>query len=138
MGLSVVFTRRQRVGNRCATCEPERPGTLKVVATLPQLYAHRLGREPGPDSSRGALRATVAGPVAGLAADRGLVLLHDPWLSSSTTLSGWAHQTMWSDLERARLRDRCGARTDETPMLLDRSEERRVGKECRSRWAPYH
>ena len=22
--------------------------------------------------------------------------------------------------------------------LADRSEERRVGKECRSRWAPYH
>src|SRR3712207_7463714 len=24
------------------------------------------------------------------------------------------------------------------PELLDRSEERRVGKECRSRWSPYH
>ena len=23
-------------------------------------------------------------------------------------------------------------------MRLDRSEERRVGKECRSRWSPYH
>src|SRR2546422_7042884 len=23
-------------------------------------------------------------------------------------------------------------------LLLDRSEERRVGKECRSRWSPYH
>ena len=23
-------------------------------------------------------------------------------------------------------------------MLLARSEERRVGKECRSRWSPYH
>ena len=23
-------------------------------------------------------------------------------------------------------------------MLLKRSEERRVGKECRSRWSPYH
>ena len=22
--------------------------------------------------------------------------------------------------------------------LIDRSEERRVGKECRSRWSPYH
>ena len=22
--------------------------------------------------------------------------------------------------------------------LVDRSEERRVGKECRSRWSPYH
>src|SRR2546422_8021949 len=24
------------------------------------------------------------------------------------------------------------------PRLADRSEERRVGKECRSRWSPYH
>src|SRR3712207_9366208 len=28
---------------------------------------------------------------------------------------------------------------DNLPFLLaDRSEERRVGKECRSRWSPYH
>ena len=26
----------------------------------------------------------------------------------------------------------------EIPMCLTRSEERRVGKECRSRWSPYH
>src|SRR3712207_9171397 len=25
-----------------------------------------------------------------------------------------------------------------TPYVLGRSEERRVGKECRSRWSPYH
>ena len=24
------------------------------------------------------------------------------------------------------------------PANIDRSEERRVGKECRSRWSPYH
>src|SRR2546430_16467709 len=24
------------------------------------------------------------------------------------------------------------------PVLAERSEERRVGKECRSRWSPYH
>ena len=24
------------------------------------------------------------------------------------------------------------------PLLANRSEERRVGKECRSRWSPYH
>src|SRR2546422_7298274 len=32
----------------------------------------------------------------------------------------------------AHLRKHVGARDD------DRSEERRVGKECRSRWSPYH
>lgn len=123
--LIVRFTTRQRVCTRRATCERERVATLMVVASLPELYAHRLGREPGPDSSRAALRATLAGPVDGLetdaclTADGRLVLLHDPWLSSSTTLRGWAHQTVWSDLRYARLRDRDGAPTAETPMLLE-------------------
>ena len=27
---------------------------------------------------------------------------------------------------------------DKTALVLMRSEERRVGKECRSRWSPYH
>ena len=27
---------------------------------------------------------------------------------------------------------------DNEPTPMDRSEERRVGKECRSRWSPYH
>ena len=28
---------------------------------------------------------------------------------------------------------------DKKPYIIDvRSEERRVGKECRSRWSPYH
>ena len=29
-------------------------------------------------------------------------------------------------------------RCDFNVPLKDRSEERRVGKECRSRWSPYH
>ena len=27
---------------------------------------------------------------------------------------------------------------DQAPYYSERSEERRVGKECRSRWSPYH
>ena len=27
---------------------------------------------------------------------------------------------------------------NEDNILINRSEERRVGKECRSRWSPYH
>ena len=27
---------------------------------------------------------------------------------------------------------------DESGVKMERSEERRVGKECRSRWSPYH
>ena len=29
-------------------------------------------------------------------------------------------------------------RYEDDPDLAERSEERRVGKECRSRWSPYH
>src|SRR5256886_10263742 len=33
----------------------------------------------------------------------------------------------------------CGTSKTTTPSaLVSRSEERRVGKECRSRWSPYH
>ncbi|MDX6721593.1 MAG: glycerophosphoryl diester phosphodiesterase [Solirubrobacteraceae bacterium] len=91
----------------------------------PALYAHRLGREPGPDSSRAGLRSTLAEPVDGLetdvclTADGHAVLLHDPWLSVGTTLHGWAHRTAWNQLRHARLRDRAGVPTDETPMLLE-------------------
>jgi glycerophosphoryl diester phosphodiesterase len=92
---------------------------------MPPLYAHRLGRDPGPDSSRAALTATLEGSVDGLetdvclTADGRLVLLHDPWLSVVTNSYGWAHKTLWSELRNSRLRDRHGAVTDETPMLLE-------------------
>jgi glycerophosphoryl diester phosphodiesterase len=95
------------------------------VTPPPALFAHRLGRDPGPDSSRAALAATLAGPVDGLetdaclTADGRLVLLHDPWLSSVTGLDGWVHQTRWSRLRDTRLLDRHGEATDQTPMLLE-------------------
>lgn len=103
------------------------------MSTLPPLYAHRLGRDPGPDSSRAGLSATLAGPVDGLetdaclTADRRLVLLHDPWLPSATTLHGWAHRTPWRQLRDCRLRDRNGTVTAETPMLLEELLDRTPG-----------
>src|SRR5260221_4794604 len=37
------------------------------------------------------------------------------------------------------LKEKIGQMTQlEIGMVTDRSEERRVGKECRSRWSPYH
>jgi glycerophosphoryl diester phosphodiesterase len=95
------------------------------VQTLPRLYAHRLGRDAGPDSSRAALRATLAGSADGLeadvclTADGRLALLHDPWLAVCTTAHGWVHRTTWDALRSARLLDRAGAPTRQTPMLLE-------------------
>ena len=31
-----------------------------------------------------------------------------------------------------------GLNVNSTAVIIGRSEERRVGKECRSRWSPYH
>src|SRR5438132_10308097 len=47
--------------------------------------------------------------------------------------------TRWRRLQRVddALRDLTGRRTHDL-REHERSEERRVGKECRSRWSPYH
>ena len=36
------------------------------------------------------------------------------------------------------INDKDMLKPDGTLEIPDRSEERRVGKECRSRWSPYH
>ena len=36
------------------------------------------------------------------------------------------------------LREVCERYFHSRPLFIERSEERRVGKECRSRWSPYH
>src|SRR5256885_2139585 len=41
---------------------------------------------------------------------------------------------LWSDIPNNRILRWC----EETGEVSVRSEERRVGKECRSRWSPYH
>ena len=40
--------------------------------------------------------------------------------------------------QRAGSLRRSDGATSSIALLLTRSEERRVGKECRSRWSPYH
>ena len=40
--------------------------------------------------------------------------------------------------QEARLEDYLSRREKREPVSHIRSEERRVGKECRSRWSPYH
>ena len=45
-----------------------------------------------------------------------------------------ADETIWHQDDPASPRDRSGHMV----MWMSRSEERRVGKECRSRWSPYH
>jgi glycerophosphoryl diester phosphodiesterase len=97
---------------------------------LPPLYAHRLGRAYGPDSSAAALTRTLERPVDGLetdcclTADGELVLLHDPLLEVATTLSGWAHERTAAQILAGRLRHQDGTPSDERPLLLDELLER--------------
>jgi glycerophosphoryl diester phosphodiesterase len=92
---------------------------------LPALYAHRLGRAYGPDSSGAALRRALEGPLDGLETDCCLtaegevVLLHDPLLEVGTALSGWAHERTAGQIRAARLRHRDGTPSDERPLLLE-------------------
>ena len=96
-----------------------------VVRVLPPLYAHRLGRAYGHDSSAAALRGALAAGVVGLetdvcmTADRALVLLHDPYLPLGTNLEGFAHERTARELRRARLRDREGGLTAEAPLFVE-------------------
>ena len=47
--------------------------------------------------------------------------------------------TQFTKISRPLSRYEYGSSLDkEQKNLLTRSEERRVGKECRSRWSPYH
>jgi glycerophosphoryl diester phosphodiesterase len=97
---------------------------------VPPLYAHRLGRAYGPDSSLQALARTLSGPVDGLetdcclTADGELVLLHDPLLSIGTTLDGWARERPSAQIRAARLLDAAGRPTDQRPLALDELLER--------------
>ena len=96
-----------------------------MASALPPLYAHRLGRHYGPDSSAAALRHTLTGPVEGLetdvclTADDRLVLLHDPLLTLGTTLDGWARQRTAEEIRSALIRDSAGEPTAEHPLLLE-------------------
>ena len=52
---------------------------------------------------------------------------------SPSTLRTWERRYGLGPAQRE-----TGERRRYQPEDVDRSEERRVGKECRSRWSPYH
>src|SRR5438093_9577450 len=63
-------------------------------------------------------------------------------------VSDWSSDVCSSDLGAVevrqaaiafiRMRNRIQRQIRQRTQMLARSEERRVGKECRSRWSPYH
>ena len=56
----------------------------------------------------------------------------------SSDLASWNEPTDTASLTADHVIHRFGSDTPIAGLLHTRSEERRVGKECRSRWSPYH
>src|SRR5574340_212399 len=72
-------------------------------------------------------------------------MLRDFWNVQSGSLSdefrqvkGTADPLTWEAIESVRNTGLIGPRMESEGAEIQRSEERRVGKECRSRWSPYH
>ena len=82
-----------------------------------------------------ALLVEALGPLALLAA--GLSQVGGP--IPAACLRAQAKRKRRADKQRAYLcRGACQPVPVGLPVAASRSEERRVGKECRSRWSPYH
>src|SRR2546425_10286321 len=79
------------------------------------------------------LRAAVA--TAGVVA---LLMLHLGAAGAVGAVSMTARALVGSDQARRYLTLAYGSPTEFIGCMIGRSEERRVGKECRSRWSPYH
>src|SRR6266545_8139641 len=99
------------------------PGKLRLI---PWLTATCLFAASGDSRLADATRRLDRAAVRALLQQHADV--NAPQVDGTTALH-WAAQN--DDLEAADLLVRAGAD-------VKRSEERRVGKECRSRWSPYH
>src|SRR3712207_7818768 len=86
----------------------------------------RYWRDWSSDVCSSDLTIVVGGP------DREL----EPHLPEGTTLAVQRDARGTGDAVRAGMA--AVTDLDATVLVLCRSEERRVGKECRSRWSPYH
>ena len=97
-------------------------------AALEQLLRERAG-----------LEADEAGRIAGLAngsPGAALGLASGATLEADRLARSWVEAATVDRAEALAIAD--GFRGAEGQARFERSEERRVGKECRSRWSPYH
>src|SRR5256885_5642784 len=86
---------------------------------------------PGPADAQG-----PADPIALQPAVQRMLADLRVWTEGMRAIAGWvAHQL---DLAEQAPDAEERAQAHALASLLTRSEERRVGKECRSRWSPYH
>src|SRR2546427_6839285 len=106
-----------------------RVGAPRAVADLLVTAVPELRERLAEHHVRRVWSTLVGADVARRAKPQGLV---EGCLTVIVDNSPWLHElTLRADELTARLRARF-------PAVRARSEERRVGKECRSRWSPYH
>src|ERR1035437_2120493 len=128
---------------------PETPATMNVAATPSVRLEFRpiLCREStilvGPNGVYEVpLARTEAGALVGALVGGRVPAIADSGNMSSTTAAtpaASAIRIIAIPLRPLPQRPRAPApRIARSAMMPDRSEERRVGKECRSRWSPYH
>src|SRR2546430_5791146 len=106
--------------------------SLPLAPETVQLLEHYLRLER-PDPCSAALFVSLKGRLRGArmtrAGLRSLFRYHRLTTSIKLANPHRFRTTFASDMIRAGM---------SLPALMKRSEERRVGKECRSRWSPYH
>jgi len=122
------------VRRRRGAAEPARPDGAARAVELERIAqdasaladAMRGLNRASPDDVLGAI---VVGAAAIVSASRACFYTHD---ASQDAMVAAACERVTMDHPAGR------AYTERRAVLRNRSEERRVGKECRSRWSPYH
>src|SRR5690554_2242879 len=80
-------------------------------------------------------------PIHNIVRAMGLPLLIVPGVEADDVIGTQAHEATSKGIDvvvSTGDKDMAQLVTDHVTLINTRSEERRVGKECRSRWSPYH
>src|SRR3712207_819953 len=125
------------IGCDCETCTSDDPRDKRLrVSVLVEHEGHNILVDTSADFRQQALRVGLrrldavlithchADHIFGLDDIRPLNFRHG-------ALGVYANERAWKDIRRI-------FQYVFEPTYFGRSEERRVGKECRSRWSPYH
>src|SRR5215218_2504107 len=116
-------SRRVDVSDALERAILSRISTHRATDDMP-VYGHRFGSEYGPESSLAALEKSLARQVDGLecdiilSRDAEVFALHDPGLSLSTNLEGWAQELTADEIDEAFIRGQRGEVSDEHPLRL--------------------
>jgi len=147
VGMVVMFGTLLYFGGQIYQAKPPIPASVQTASgqTIYSREDIELGQNVW-QSMGGMQQGSIWGHGSYVAPDWSADWLHREAVALLDILSGGENFAQLPEPEQARLQAilRTEMRTNtydpqtEIVMISDRSEERRVGKECRSRWSPYH